>query len=275
MKISSFVISLLFVSISCHANVDSYCDKPSSDATTVNFINNCGNDVSLFMMAKEYGRDKGVPRCLKNLSSKGGNGTVYLFPDKVGYAFYQAAGTDPGCSGPFNNPDKTCQKTRFEITVQVNSNIVSWDVSANDGWDLAMTVVAPKNTKGPALLVAKDANAPGIYPTPSVDAKCAVQPCASNAWDNDKPSEPFTVYLCNRAEDFHNTPGKCGCQQCPHGKDIECQQGMPNCTSSGSNIWCLTQCPADKTICTNVNWANLTEQQKEKCTELAQCPTPK
>lgn len=241
--------------------VDQYCNKQAG--TRVQFINNCNKTVSIFMMAQKYGEVKGVPKCLSGMRDNGGKGIVYLKPDSAGYAFYQAGGPgDGGCSGPYNNP--ACSKTRFEITVQLRKpTIVSWDISANDGWDLPMTVVAPKNTRGPVLLIAKNSDAPGIYPIPA-NNPCAVQPCASNAWDNDAAKGTFQVYLCNRPEDPGNSPGKCGCKQCPA---IACTRGDPNCATSGNNIYCKTLCPGEDAVCGAKNWAD----PPSECT-TANCP---
>jgi len=257
------VIALIFQMTAIYsASIDQYCAPKGATDSTVIFHNNCAVPVSVYMVAGNYGATQGAPACLKNLSAKTGVSTVYLSPPGTpawGYAFYQAGpSSNPGCSSRIS-----CPKTRFEITIQ-SASYASWDVSANDGWDMGMTVTTPANTAGPVLLVATDVNAPGIYPAVSPYNPCAVQPCASNAWDNNQSNQgPYHVYLCNRPQDvtYKNSPGKCGCKQCP---GITCTPGSLNCTTSGGGVYCKTVCPSKTAICASVNWVSPPPQ----CTKL-------
>lgn len=227
------VTSVLVVGQACLAGTlpKKYCSKPSGVYTAIKIKNNCGSELANLyaMMTNLTGghADQGI-------IPKTGCDTLYA---PLGYNVVVYAAT------PGGNPGMGNGKTRFELTFVKNAQqqaIASWDISANEGFDYGMTVIAPKNHMGPVMLVAKNVYAPGLYPNPAkTDNKCtAIQPCYSNAWNNDLAvGNTFDLYVCNRPTDKANTPGVCGCNTC-HG--YVCAKGSSKfCTTSGSGLYCL------------------------------------
>ncbi len=247
--LTAAILSLTSQAILADDLPNKYCASPGGTYTQVQITNNCSGSPQLYAIMTNLtkgGADQGT------IPTSGCN-TLYI-PEGYNAVIFTAS--------PGDNPGNGINKTRFELTY-ANNNIVSWDVSANQGFDNGMTVTAPENTLGPTLLIAKNVYAPAAYPDSSkTNNQCTgVQPCYSNAWNNDKAaSNTFNLYMCNRSTDTTNTPGVCGCNTC---NGFICTQGSSQfCTTSGSGLYCLQpSSPQQPNQCNNdvkikCNWTN-------------------
>ena len=210
----------------------------STGGRTLFITNNCGTKSDACTDKKSVHVSSNTfqfePACLQNLCAGSDPVTVNL-PEGNNYAFWAG---DYGSS------------TMCEINVGKGGGWDAYDLSFNKGFDIGMTLVAPKGMTVPKI-VAKTNKAYGAYPLPSTLPDCWAAPCTQPNYSQPPvPGGTYHLYLCNQPDEEASTPGTYGCalNECPPGGDMnKCTdwktlpcQGTPKLTGKDG---CEESCP--------------------------------
>jgi hypothetical protein len=221
---------LLIDSSECVTAVPDICN--TTDGRTFLISNNCGTTSGTCTDKKSLhvssGTTQFAPQCLQNMCAGDPPVTLHL-PEGSNYAFW---------AGAYGS------STLCEVAIAKSGGWDGYNLSFNKGFDIGMTLVAPKGMVVPKI-VAKTSKAYSAYPLPSTLPDCWAAPCTQPNYSHSPiPGGTYHLFLCNQPDETASTPGTYGCAlnecppECTDWTKLPCQ-GTPKLTGGD----CALSCP--------------------------------